>query len=792
MIFKKYSKVLLFVFLCLFMNAISMTTFAENYNVLSNDWYDDADIYLSREEVSKIIILQKDEEISDYDYHFEIDDKGLNGYITNGNEVVITYPSENILRADSDSSKLFSFYNEIDVTKNYDEEDKDVYEVTKYDDEGNYLGQFKCKIQSKLESIENLDLLDTSNVRYMGKSDFVNTGIFYNLTNLEDIDLSNFNTSNVIDMSNMFYGCKSLTNIDLSTFDTRKTTNMKNMFGNCRNLLNVDLTNFNTSKVLNTSFMFYCCEKLEKIDLSYFDTNEVETMEGMFQNCVNIKNIDLKNFNTENVNNMKSMFSGLKKLEDLNISSFNTAKVLDMSNMFYDCKKIKKIDLSNFIMDKVYNIDYMFYGCKNLEELSIKNKNWSMITKMEYPFGNCDKLNSIDFSNVILPIEIKKLFADLTSNSFKMLNINTKNVKNMLGLFVNSLCENIDLSNIDTSNVENMSFMFLNCKNIKEINLNSFNTTKVSNMYSMFRYCEKLNKLNIEKLNTQNVTDVSLMFSNCYELVNIDLSKFETKNVKNMNSMFYGSNKLKNLILTNFDTKKVEDMTGMFNQCNSLEYVDISSFSIDKINIAEHKLFDFTENTSLIKIKYNLIISRIINDLGLKGTWKDSSTSNIYNLNDASIKLPEIVTEIARINYVKASFNTKGGKYIADKICENGEELYFANNIFNTEKEGYIFENWYLDAEYKNVVPAKYKITSNTKFYAKWVEVIYTITFNTNGGSQVLDQKTIYDSVVVKPADPFKQYATFDGWYIDSELTTEYDFDEKVKNDIVLYAKWKY
>ena len=42
--------------------------------------------------------------------------------------------------------------------------------------------------------------------------------MFYECNSLKNIDLSNFNTQNVINMSRMFYGCKSLTNIDLSNF----------------------------------------------------------------------------------------------------------------------------------------------------------------------------------------------------------------------------------------------------------------------------------------------------------------------------------------------------------------------------------------------------------------------------------------------------------------------------------------------------------------------------------------------------------------------------------------------
>ena len=50
---------------------------------------------------------------------------------------------------------------------------------------------------------------------------------------LTSLDLSNFDTSNVTDMSSMFYGCLNLKSLDLSSFDTSNVTNMSYMFYIC-------------------------------------------------------------------------------------------------------------------------------------------------------------------------------------------------------------------------------------------------------------------------------------------------------------------------------------------------------------------------------------------------------------------------------------------------------------------------------------------------------------------------------------------------------------------------------
>ena len=49
---------------------------------------------------------------------------------------------------------------------------------------------------------------------------------------MKSIDLTNFNTNNVTDMSEMFSFCKSLTPIDLSNFNTNNVTDMYKMFLN--------------------------------------------------------------------------------------------------------------------------------------------------------------------------------------------------------------------------------------------------------------------------------------------------------------------------------------------------------------------------------------------------------------------------------------------------------------------------------------------------------------------------------------------------------------------------------
>lgn len=123
----------------------------------------------------------------------------------------------------------------------------------------------------------------------------------------------------------MFYGCKSLENIDLSRFDTKNIVTMCCMFMNCKNLKQLDLSSFSTGNVREMTHMFFRCSSLEQVNLSGLDTHNVEYMGQMFYGCKNLKQLDLNSFNTEKVLYMGEMFSNCKSLKQLDLSNFNTA-----------------------------------------------------------------------------------------------------------------------------------------------------------------------------------------------------------------------------------------------------------------------------------------------------------------------------------------------------------------------------------------------------------------------------------------------------------------------------------
>jgi len=67
----------------------------------------------------------------------------------------------------------------------------------------------------------------------------------------------------------------------------------------------------------------------------------------------------------------------------------------------------------------------------------------------------------------------------------------------------------------------------------------------------------------------------------------------------------------------------------------------------------------------------------------------------------------------------------------------------------------------------------------------------YTVSFNTDGGSEIANQKVRSGNGAIQPASPTKEGNVFAGWYADSELTTVYVFGTPVTANTTIYAKWE-
>lgn len=192
--------------------------------------------------------------------------------------------------------------------------------------------------------------------------------LFYQYTG-DNVDyISNLDTSNVTNMSNMFGYSSSLKTVPL--LNTSKVTDMSSMFTSCSSLETIP--KFDTSNVANMGSMFYTCEKITTIP--ELDTKNVTSMSYMFYNCKGLT--EIPSMNTSNVINMNSMFNGCESLTS--VPELDTRNVTDMYSLFAGC--INLVTISGIDMSSVTKTTQMFNSCSNLENLKLTNiKNYVII-----------------------------------------------------------------------------------------------------------------------------------------------------------------------------------------------------------------------------------------------------------------------------------------------------------------------------------------------------------------------------------------------------------------------------
>ena len=117
-------------------------------------------------------------------------------------------------------------------------------------------------------------------------------------------------------------------------------------------------------------------------------------------------------------------------------------------------------------------------------------------------------------------------------------------------------------------------------------------------------------------------------------------------------------------------------------------------------------------------------------------------------------------------------------------------EVIPADQIPSTEKAEYEFDGWYVNGSKVDLSTYKVAVSGSTGVVitGKWNIISYTVTFDSDGGSAVKEQKVDSGKTATEPEAPKLEGKAFMGWY-DGE--NEFDFATAITKDITLKAKWQ-
>ena len=622
-----------------------------------------------------------------------------------------------------------------------------------------YFGIVSSSGDAYVREIEGLEYLNTSEaVSFEG---------MFQYSRVKNLDLSNFDTGNVTNMKMMFYRCENLNFIEFGdNFNTSNVTNMEGMFRECYALNCLDLSSFETHNVINTAYMFANCEELttvcvngSKWDMSNMqDDNSFDHMLSMCKKIVGAKGTswaDKKNWGVAYAK-IDGGTDSPGYFWDANDFSRQAYAAYDDNNKTlyfrYDQWKEKQgngvtsysLNTSNSTpgwnekSDYVESVEFMkpfanarptstrswFDYCMKMEIIKgWQYLNTSEVTNMSAMFYSCRKLQSLDLSH-----------------------FNTSKVTDMSNMFSGCAASIIDVSGFNTEKVTDMSFMFQNCENVETLDVSGFNTAKVTNFESMFNGCSKVQALDVTGFNTANAGRMQEMFYGCSSLTSLDVSGFDISKAQHIYGMFQDCSGLKTLDLSNFKITSLYtgiSLDHMFQGCTSLESIDLSILNTANIDSYYMTFYDCTSLTEL--------------DLSSFNTANATSMSNMFN--GCSNLKTIYVSEDYKVSNIEERF---GGNDMF-KGCTSivgGMGTTYQNTNYQTHRFAKI------DGGPDNM---GYFTHILDKFYAAYDEETHTVTFlgdgkrdehaiayklsdviDTNGDKHQGWQKVVFDKTFAK------------------------------------------
>ena len=306
--------------------------------------------------------------------------------------------------------------------------------------------------------------------------------------------------------------------------------------------LSVDFSQYDWSNVYDLSYMFAGCRRDNSENWTNFQDNfngRILSLEGAFKKEGSYCMSALPSFTNETANcyNMKSMCEDNNNLMIVGISSWDTGNVVDMSAAFKNCSKVTSVSIGN--INNVTDTSNMFYGCSALKTVNIGSTN--KLADTSYMFYNCTALTSVnlfDTSNVVNASYMFNGCNTLTT----IPQLDTSNVVNASYMFYQ--CYKLTtIPQLDLSSVTDVNGMFYSCSVLTELpDLNISKVTSFGSSYSEWlRGTGKLAKIGV--IDCDSITNVSNMLSNGTNNVLTDVGGFRNlgkqSSVSNTNGNYF-------------------------------------------------------------------------------------------------------------------------------------------------------------------------------------------------------------------------------------------------------------
>lgn len=193
----------------------------------------------------------------------------------------------------------------------------------------------------------------------------------------------------------VFHGCKKLVRVHNFT-NIRKIINLMSMFRSCENLEYIDFTGIDMSELTRVTFAFDSCTSLKSINFGNANFSKVSDFHYLFNKCGNLE--ELINFEKDTFGVAVTysdnryfngwVFNGAKKLVTENfIMNVPTNMSKSIGGNFFGELDVKYIDLQNYTNLKSMSFA-AFSACPNIEGVTLPDNTTIVINGTFYAFQN--------------------------------------------------------------------------------------------------------------------------------------------------------------------------------------------------------------------------------------------------------------------------------------------------------------------------------------------------------------------------------------------------------------------
>lgn len=150
-----------------------------------------------------------------------------------------------------------------------------------------------------------------------------------------------------------------------------------------------------------------------------------------------------------------------------------------------------------------------------------------------------------------------------------------------------------------------------------------------------------------------------------------------------------------------------------------------------------------------------------------------------------------ITTACNNQNELIVNFESNSGSEISSLTFTNNELNVFPDDPVKDDAD---FDGWYIDQDLNEVFNLDdietYLTSGSITLYAKWIENLYQISFDSNDGSELESIAVMHGDEIPLLPEPSKDNMFFYGWYEDEDFNIPFSFSNMPKTHLNLYARW--